>query len=68
MAVKYRVYYTESERGWGQDHWTTDYDSYDEAAAMITKLNADNKAEYARTKMIPDCYILCKDTIEVVEV
>ena len=68
MTVKYRVYYTESERGWGQEHWSTDYDTYDAAKAAITKLNADNEAEYARTKMVPDYYIQCRDTIEAVEV
>ena len=42
MSVKYRVHLMESERGWGQDYWSEDYDSLEEAKERIRKVNADN--------------------------
>jgi hypothetical protein len=29
--IKYRVNYYESEKGWGNDSWDTDYDTEEEA-------------------------------------
>jgi hypothetical protein len=63
MALKYRIEVTESERGWGQDRWTEDFDSFAEAKARIESINAENTAEVA-----PDWYMVAKREITVVEV
>lgn len=57
MTTKYRVTYMESERGWGQKYYTVDYDTPELARDAIRQLNDDNKAEWHRTRVVPDYYI-----------
>lgn len=52
MTIKYRVRYTESERGWGQDSWNTDYPTESEAIKQAEETNAKNTARYS-----PDWYM-----------
>lgn len=61
--LKYRVYLIESERGWGQERWTEDYDTYEEALQRIRSVNAENTASVA-----PDWYMIAEEKIEAVEV
>jgi hypothetical protein len=61
--LKYRIQVMESERGWGQDHWSEDYDTYEEAANRIKDINAQNTARSA-----PDWYMQAETKIEAVEV
>ncbi len=63
MPVKYRVHLMESERGWGQDYWSEDYDSLEEAKERIRKVNADNTSLVA-----PDWYMQAEERIEAVEI
>jgi len=63
MSVKYRVHLMESERGWGQDYWSEDYDSLEEAKERIRKVNADNTSLVA-----PDWYMQANEQIEAVEI
>lgn len=49
---QYQVTLMESERGWGQDYWTRDFDTREEAEACIREVNAKNTAMVA-----PDYYI-----------
>ncbi len=60
--MKYRIFLVESERGWGQDYWHEDYDTYQEAKSRIQKVNSANKAGPA-----PDWYMQAEDRIECVE-
>ena len=60
--VMYRVTLIESERGWGQDTWTEDYSTYEEAKARVESVNAKNTAVDP-----PDYYIVALPTIEAVE-
>ena len=60
--MKYRIFLVESERGWGQDRWHEDYDTYQEAKRRITEVNSKNTAPSA-----PDWYMAADDRIEVVE-
>lgn len=62
MTVKYRVFLLESERGWGRDTWTEDYDTYEEAKERIRSVNAENTAPVA-----PDYYMQAEDRIEVID-
>ena len=61
--LKYRVYLMESERGWGQERWTEDYDTYEEALQRIQSVNAENTAPVA-----PDWYMCAEEKIEAVKV
>ena len=63
MAVKYRVFLMESERGWGRDFWTEDFDTHEEAKKRIREINSKNTSLTA-----PDYYCQAEDRIEVVEV
>ncbi len=63
MPVKYRVHLMESERGWGQDYWSEDYDSLEEAKERIRKVNADNTSLVA-----PDWYMQAEERIEAIEI
>ena len=63
MAYKYRIRVMESERGWGQDFWTEDYDTPEEAKARILEVNSDNVSYTA-----PDWYMMAFEEITVVEV
>lgn len=60
--MKYRVFLMESERGWGRDYWTEDYDTYAEAKERIRSVNAQNTAQHA-----PDWYMMAENRIEAVE-
>lgn len=57
---KWRVHYMESERGWGQNYWETDYDTPEEAQAAYDETNAKNKSSVA-----PDYYIQANRIEEV---
>lgn len=63
MTVKYRVHLVESERGWGQERWTEDFDTRAEAEKRIFDVNSQNTLSY-----VPDWYISANTTIELVEV
>ncbi len=60
--MKYRIFLVESERGWGQERWHEDYDTYDAAKERIRSVNAKNTASHA-----PDWYMCAEDRIECVE-
>ena len=63
MTVKYRVFLLESERGWGQERWTEDYDTFQEAQNRVVEVNSKNTAKYA-----PDWYMAADPNIQAVEV
>ena len=60
--MKYRVTLLESERGWGQDTWTEDYNTYEEAWARIKSVNEKNVSDTA-----PDWYMMADNEVEIVE-
>ena len=60
--MKYRISLVESERGWGQECWTEDYNTRAEAEERIRSVNAKNTAPTA-----PDWYIAASTEIEIVE-
>lgn len=60
--MKYRIFLLESERGWGQERWHEDYDTYSAAKERIRSVNARNTAPRA-----PDWYMCAEDRIECVE-
>jgi hypothetical protein len=60
--MKYRVFLVESERGWGQDYWTEDYNTFEEAKARIKSVNDANVSDTA-----PDWYMQAEDRVEAVE-
>lgn len=60
--VKYRIFLLESERGWGKETWTEDYDTLEEALQRIKSVNAQNTAERA-----PDYYQIAENRVEVVK-
>ncbi len=51
-VVKFRVHYMESERGWGQDYFESDFDTMEEAQAAFDDTNSKLTERYA-----PDYYI-----------
>lgn len=61
--LKYRVTFLESEIGWGQNIFTTDYDTREEAEVAIERVNSENTSSVA-----PDYYIQAYEKIEVLEV
>lgn len=61
MSIKYRVHYFESERGWGQDTFTRDFDSREEAQKAFDACNAKNTSARA-----PDYYSQAR-RIEVID-
>jgi hypothetical protein len=63
MASKFRIQLVESERGWGQDYWTEDFDTAELAQERIDYVNSFNTADE-----VPDYYIRAFDKIEVVQV
>jgi hypothetical protein len=63
MTVKFRIKCMSSERGWGQDHWTEDFDTLPEAKARIKWYNDQNTATHA-----PDYYEVAFKDVEAVEV
>lgn len=56
----WRVEFMESERGWGQSYWNTDYDTPEEAQTAYDETNARNTATRA-----PDYYIQAVSIKEV---
>lgn len=60
--MKYRIRLVESERGWGQEYWTEDFDTRAEAQERIRSVNAQNTA-----KVAPDFYIAAFLDIEIVD-
>jgi hypothetical protein len=52
-----------SERGWGQERWTKDFDTFEAAKARIKQYNDKNTAAHA-----PDYYEQADDTVTAVEV
>lgn len=60
--MKYRIRLVESERGWGQEYWTEDFNTRAEAQERIRSVNAKNTA-----KVAPDFYIAAFPDIEIVE-
>ena len=60
--VKYRINVVESERGWGQEYWTEDFDTLDEAEARIKFINLQNISATA-----PDVYTQAQTGVEVIE-
>ena len=63
MRKQYRIYIVESERGWGQEYWHKDYNTYEEARNAIQEINSENTSSTA-----PDWYMQAEDRVEVVEV
>jgi len=59
--VKYRIFLTESEAGWGQERWTEDYDTFEEAQERIREVNSRNTAETA-----PSWYVIAEQYVEAV--
>jgi hypothetical protein len=59
--VKYRINVVESERGWGQEYWTEDFDTLDEAESRIKFINLQNISATA-----PDVYMHAQSGVEVV--
>lgn len=51
--TKYRVSYYESEKGWGCDSWTVDYDSEEEARAAYQECFD----KYMKSNATPDYYV-----------
>ncbi len=60
--MKYRVFLSESERGWGRESWHEDYNTYAEAKQRIQEVNSRNLPGPA-----PDWYMQAEDRIECVE-
>lgn len=61
--VKYRVQLMESERGWGREYWSEDYDTLQEAKERIRSVNSKNTSATA-----PDWYMQAEEVVEAVEV
>jgi hypothetical protein len=61
--IKYRIRVMESERGWGREYWTEDFDSYQEAKDRIGAINSRNTSLTA-----PDWYMQAEEAVEAVEV
>lgn len=59
-VTKWRVNYMESERGWGQNYWHTDYDTEEAAKAAYRETNAKNTSSFA-----PDYYVKALDIRKV---
>ena len=62
MATKYRVHVLESERGWGSERWTRDFDTQADAQAFWDDL----MKEYGGKAVAPDFYMIPQkmETIE----
>lgn len=52
----------ESERGWGQEYWTEDYDTLEEAMKRIRSVNAKNTSKHA-----PDWYMQAETRVETID-
>jgi hypothetical protein len=51
--AKHLVEFYESERGWGSETWVTEYDTYEQAQAVVYECNY----KYMGKSVIPDYYI-----------
>jgi hypothetical protein len=60
--MRYRIFLLESERGWGQEYWTEEYNTYEEAKSRIKFVNEQNVSDTA-----PDWYMQAEDRVEVIE-
>jgi hypothetical protein len=60
---KYEITVMESERGWGQDYWTEQFDTPEQAQARIVEINSKNTSPVA-----PDYYVQAYTTIKTVEI
>ena len=60
--TKYRIIVVESERGWGREYWTEDFNSLAEAEARIREINLANISATA-----PDWYMQAQSGVEVIE-
>ncbi len=63
MTIKFRIQCMSSERGWGQERWTEDFDTFEAAKARIKQYNDKNTAA-----MAPDYYEVADETVIAVEV
>jgi hypothetical protein len=63
MATKFRINCLSSERGWGREYWTEDFDTLKEAKARIKWYNDQNTAA-----MAPDYYEQAEETVIAIEV
>lgn len=57
MQTKWRIDWLESERGWGQSYWFTDYDTQEEAEEAYKRA----KDEAGNNLYTPDFYIIPRD-------
>jgi hypothetical protein len=62
MANTYRIQVMKSERGWGQDFWTEEFDTLEEAQLRIREINSQNTSFTA-----PDYYMQAQTGVEVIE-
>jgi small-conductance mechanosensitive channel len=62
MSVKYRINCMSSERGWGQEHWNEDFDTYEEARKRIYEINSKNTSHEA-----PDYYEKADLKVEAID-
>lgn len=62
MAVKFRVFLMESERGWSREEWHEDYPTEEQARERIREVNSRNTTPNA-----PDWYMVADQHIELVE-
>ena len=63
MATKFRITCLSSERGWGREYWTEDFNTLNEAKARIKWYNDKNTALTA-----PDYYEQAEEKVIVVKV
>jgi hypothetical protein len=63
MTTKYRINCTSSERGWGREFWTEDFDTLELAKARVKWYNDQNTAP-----MAPAYYEQAEETVIAVEV
>jgi len=61
--TKYRIQLVESERGWGQEYWQEEFETYEQALARIKEVNSANTSLAA-----PDYYVRAESQIEAIEV
>jgi hypothetical protein len=62
MVAVYRIQVMESQRGWGQDFWTEEFDTLEEAQLRIREINSQNISLTA-----PDYYMQAQNGVEVIE-
>lgn len=62
MTVKYRVKMMSSERGWGREYWTEDYNTLAEAKMRIRTVNGQNTSARA-----PDYYEQAEEFVEALD-